>query len=115
GDDPDGDGLDNFTEFALGTPPLSGANGIPLPSANIEPVGEDDYLVLEFTRHPGEGDLQFSLQSSDDLATWTDSSIGFGEPVTNPDGSITSKLRDVVPFDRTSDLRRYLRLKVSGE
>ena len=115
GDDPDGDGLDNFAEFALGTPPLSGANGIPLPSASIASIGDDRYLVLEFTRQPGERELRFTLESSSDLATWTNSAIEVGTPITNPDGSLTSKLRDLTPFDSATGERRFLRLKISGE
>ena len=114
GDDPDRDGLDNFTEFALGTPPLSASNSIPLPLASIESVGGDDYLVLQFTRRPGDRELRFTLQSSDDLSRWTESAIQLGAPTTNPDGSITSKLRDEVPLAGAMAQRRYLRLKMTS-
>ncbi|MFT4549654.1 MAG: hypothetical protein ACI8XO_001026 [Verrucomicrobiales bacterium] len=105
--DPDNDRLDNFSEFALGTPPLSGVNGIPLPRAS---QNLDGHMILEFTRQPGERAVEFSLEASSDLQTWTESATASGAPITNPDGTITSKLRD--PIAATG--RRYLRLKMSS-
>lgn len=109
--DPDDDGLDNFTEFALGTPPLSRDNSVPLPRAGMATIGADSYLTLEFTRQPGDRAVEFAAQSSSDLSTWTESNSEVAPPVTNPDGTITTVLRDTVATGE----QRFIRLKMSAQ
>ena len=72
-------------------------------------LGNDSYFALEFTRANGARDVRFTLESSSDLLTWTESEIAFGIPTANPDGTVTQTLRDTSPAND----RRYLRLRMS--
>jgi len=113
GSDPDGDGFSNFAEFALGTPPNSIDNGLPNPIASLESFRGSDYLTMEFTRHPGERAVSFAVQTSSDLSAWEDSTTIVAPPTANPDGTITTKIRDNTPA--MPNQRRYIRLKMSAE
>ena len=61
--DPDGDGLENFAEYALGTDPL-------VLTPPLTAVKNSEGLVLTFERPAGLPDVLYAAVSSDDLIHW---------------------------------------------
>jgi len=69
--DPDLDGLNNLTEYALGTPPTRGNAGMSLESVRVTD-NSIAYAAIRFRRRVGATDLTYRVQVSEDLATWRD-------------------------------------------
>ncbi len=68
--DPDGDGLANLLEYALGGDPRSASPEIAPRTALAEAEG-GRFLVSGFTRpHPFPTDIDYRVETSDDLVTW---------------------------------------------
>jgi hypothetical protein len=96
--DPDGDGVANLLEYALGGDPLQGSNAI-LPVVS----SVNGRLQLTFLR--ARADVTYTVQGSSDLVTWADLA-------TNPDAVSTTT--PVVFTDSVSNpSRRFLRLKIT--
>lgn len=72
-DDPDGDGVPNYLEYAMGTGPLMAGARLPeLSAAGIEPA--TDAFSATYTRGTGSRDVAFILETTTDLAnpsSWT--------------------------------------------
>ncbi len=70
-EDPDGDGVVNLLEFALGGDPTS-------PEIDLLPVATYDSsaLLLSFTVSTDLGSATYSVESTTDLATWTTATPG---------------------------------------
>ena len=66
-DDPDGDGLANFAEYALRMNPLLAD---PLPIVRYEKQVNGYALIAEFPVRRDAADVAFGLEVSDDLKTW---------------------------------------------
>ena len=66
--DPDGDGVANLLEYALGADPLSSA------SRNLPSLVPGAYLTISFSRVTAASDLTYTVQVSSDLLTWLDGS-----------------------------------------
>lgn len=113
GTDVDGDGLTTFAEFALGTPVRSAANGYPVPRPALEKIGTDWHLTLEFTRPPGNLTVIYPPQVSSTLSAWSPTTTLVGTPVTHPDGSVTARYRDPLPYNPANPLPRFLRLHMA--
>lgn len=115
--DPDGDGIDNFREYAFGTNPREKNAGAG-PRQSSATSGGAEYLAIAFERNRTAADLQFVVQSSGDLVTWTDidpdgaNRVSLADPSpTNPQ-AVSYVVRDSVPMSGSQ--RRFLRLKVTG-
>jgi len=79
-DDPDGDGMVNLLEFALGTSPTSGAHGTPV---TVQDSG--DGPALRFVPVRDTSSVLYFVQSSMDLSDW----VSIPEvPITTPAGSL---------------------------
>ncbi|MBK1825687.1 sulfatase-like hydrolase/transferase [Haloferula rosea] len=79
-DDPDGDGMVNLLEFALGTSPTSGAHGSPV---TVQDSGTGP--ALRFVPVRNTTSLLYFVQSSVDLNDW----VSIPEvPITAPAGSL---------------------------
>lgn len=103
--DPDGDGIPNAVEFALGTPPREGGHG---------PAGSASWF-----EHEGKFHLQLSVprrrdrlavlavEVSSDLVQWH-SGAGYTEVVSDGEWWV---VRDLSPRDDANP-RRFIRLKV---
>ncbi len=108
--DPDGDGLANLTEFALGrNPRLADASGAW--STAVQKIGGVDYLTLTFKRRAPALDLTYAVQSSEDLAAWASGPVQVGSAVADGDGTETVTYRDTVAVGNGA--RRFLRVQVT--
>jgi hypothetical protein len=61
-DDPDGDSVSNLIEYAFGTSPME---------MNTTPSGEIVVGGVQFTLVAGHPDLEYMIEESNDLGTWT--------------------------------------------
>ena len=113
GADPDGDGVVNLLEYALGlNPRVAGVTG--LPTGGKVTTNGSQYLTLTYTQVIAAKDIIYTPQVSGDLATW---SAGAGNVVivstTNNADGVT---QTVVARDATalgSGAPRFLRLLVT--
>jgi len=67
--DPDGDGLNNFGEYALDGRPASAAS-----TGRLEPGWEEEngtvYATLSYPERAGASDVRYQIESSDGLGSW---------------------------------------------
>jgi hypothetical protein len=110
--DPDGDGLSNFVEYALGLDPQR-SEPTRRPHAAMENSGGLNYLTLQFTLSSSAIEAAVTFQVSGNLVDWL-----AGPPATallwetqNIDGTTTRKFRDTAPVEATP--YHFLRLGVS--
>ena len=68
GEDADGDGFDNFTEFAFGTDPTD-PNSHPNFSPAVMSTGQPELITVSFRRQAGAV-LDYFVESSTDLSHW---------------------------------------------
>ena len=102
--DPDGDGVPNLLEYALGGNPTS-ASSAPLPVGGIATSGGLSYLTLTFTPQQS-ADITYTVESTGSLtATWISNSL----PALTLGQSYT--YTDTVPV--SSGANRFLRLRVA--
>jgi hypothetical protein len=101
--DPDGDGMPNFAEYALGTDPLSATDR---PSVLILPPAGSEHLSITFRRAADPG-LLYEVLASDDLVGWDPvwSSTG----AENTAGPVT--VRD--PEASPGQPKRFMRLQIA--
>jgi hypothetical protein len=96
--DPDGDGLNNLLEYALGSTPDSSAS-----RPNLASQISDSKLQITFT--PQRSDVTYTIEASSDLTTWS--------PLTMPTLTVgqSTTVTDTVALG--AGTKRFLRLKVS--
>jgi hypothetical protein len=99
-DDPDGDGLANLLEYALGTAPDSSAS-----RPNLTSQISDLKLQLTFT--PQRSDVTYTIEASSDLSDWSNQTVLTGLTLGTP-----YTYTDTVALGGTTT-KRFLRLKVS--
>lgn len=75
-------------------------------SLSVEERNGNHFLLLAWPVNPQATDVTFSVESSEDLETWTD------EGTITPEGS-RGEYRDTAPMDDGVPPRRFLRLKVT--
>jgi 3-keto-disaccharide hydrolase len=106
-EDPDGDGLSNLVEYALGLDP-NGASVTGLPTQGIQEIDGKTYPTFTVTRNPAATALVFRPEISTDLTNWRS-----GEPdvVIIEDTPARLQVRDAAPMN--SVFRRFFRLVVA--
>lgn len=117
--DYDGDGLPNFTEYALGSSPTNSNAGAP-PSGNRS----GNHLSLGFQRNLAATDLTYAVEGTDDLTaiTWTTlatksgaaawAAVVPGVTISDPG---TGQVTVTDAADMATTPRRFLRLRVTGQ
>ena len=109
GDD-DSDGVSNYLEYYFGSDPKLYADA-PFASANVQRLGEDNYLTISFPRNT-LADASVEVEFSSDLRTWTSESKSF-ETISNiNNGNRVSKvtIRYMKPISNNSK-KVFFRLK----
>ncbi len=103
--DPDGDGLSNLFEYAIGTDP-NGSGVAGRYSALLAPDNGTEYLTVTALKNPAATDVQFSAEVSADLTGWTNDVTVLQNDTT------LFKVRDNTPVPAAP--RRFMRTKVTG-
>ena len=98
--DPDSDGSDNLMEYALGMEPL-----IPSPIGLPSLIGTTDWLTLDVQRNPAATDINYIIEVSSDLSSWTDQ-----ETTILQNTSTWLQARDNIRL--SNGLRRFIRLRL---
>lgn len=108
-DTPAGDSVSNLLKFAMGVPPLGGADGA-LPSATTSAVaGQPLGVGLVFAQNPGTLGIRYALEVSSDLKTWTEVPGQIDAVDALPEGAPLVRLRELTP---PAVSRRFGRLKI---
>ncbi len=113
-DDPDGDGLSNFYEFATGTNPTV-ANAPASVELWFENGPDGPRLKLRYWRHILAARMvKFEVQLSTDLQTWTDATALFTETgeVLNGNGYV-ERITLVQPLPGPPPAKQFARLKIT--
>ncbi len=117
--DPDGDGLTNLVEWALGLDPKKAQRGVWTPGQPGLPVqgwtsfGNSTFLSMQVRRPIGRTGVTYGAIVSGDLSSWG-AGVQEGTPTDNGDGTETVVFRDTVPAASTPPgTSRFIRLKVT--
>ena len=102
--DPDGDGLDNLFEYALGSDPFVAGSGGRF-AAGLAPDNGTEYLTVTALKNPAATDVRFSAEVSADLAGWTNDVTVLLNDLT------TFKARDNTPASLAP--HRFLRTRIT--
>jgi hypothetical protein len=113
--DEDGDGFNALLEYALGSDDKSGGS---LPSLILEKEasdGLDDFFTVSFRINLAAVGLQYSLQGSNDLESWTkEEEMIHVATDHNGDGTATMKFRSTNPANATS-AEKFYRIQVKAQ
>ena len=118
-EDQDGDGLNAFLEYAFGTSD-SDTKSKAFPSIKIDSLSINnelaEYLVFEFQKNTNAGGINYQIQTSNDLKTWSSASEEFTtlSSQNNDDGTESVIYRSNEKFQESSNAKFY-RLNVTIE
>jgi len=113
--DPDGDGIPNLTEYALGSDPNNAQSRPGMAGANVlDPNDGKKYLNLTFHRHLGMTDCTCHVETTQDLVHWQEGGgyTVLGNPVDDGNGSTETVIARVLAPVNSTD-KTFVRLRVS--
>ena len=110
--DPDGDGLVNLAEYALGSDPKLADTSL-RPAAGLQTINGQTFLTLTFRRLLLAEEVAYIVEISEDLVHWRTAAQLVGNPVLNIDGTQTVTYRDDIPVSSTG--YSFLRLSVQRQ
>jgi hypothetical protein len=113
-DDPDGDGVNNFSEFAFGTNPADRKSALAL-RASISVVGSNQVLTVRFRRRAGSV-LNYLIETSSDLKQWNTNAANLNLtqlPQTLFDGSGTAEVVYTLTSPAGSQSPGFLRVRAT--
>lgn len=102
--DPDFDGLQNLIEYSLDLNPMV-PNGAGLIS-DLETIGQDKFLRLTINKNPLATDINYSVQASENLNSWSTSG-------THVEVNTANQLRVRSTTPMSDESRQNLRLQVT--
>jgi hypothetical protein len=113
--DIDKDGFDNLLEYAGNTNPNSGVTAKPASiAAVVDPNDGKTYLTLTYTRRLPPRDVTYHVETSTDLATWSESAADIAELSSIDDGNgLTETVKARAKAAVTPGLQCFLRLRVT--
>ncbi len=101
--DTDGDGWSNASEYFFGTSPML-ASAHPSVAGILDPTvlgsGNRPYFVFTCTRSGESGDVNYAVEFSADMKTWTQDGVLISS-VTNANGTVTERWRSSQPAGAT--------------
>jgi hypothetical protein len=110
-------GIPNLLKYAFNLDPLSPSlTGLPITSIEVDPLDSLRYLTLRYRRLLSLGSLQYQIQTSLDLQSWSSDPLHFEElpsPSPNPDlltETVTIRLQP--SLDSPSTTSRFLRIQI---
>lgn len=112
--DPDGDGMENLLEYALGADPKNREvlGDFVQSSLATLPEGTNRYLSLTYLERVEKNGLEYQVQVGTDLVEWNEGSVEFArEDLGSGMNRVT--VRSVKPVDE--EVRQFVRLKVSTQ
>jgi hypothetical protein len=105
--DPDGDGRNNFEEYAFGGNPRVSENPAQ-PASSLVNVGGVDYLAITFTRRQNAIDTTYVVEVSGTLQSWVPMNFPVGTPTNLGNGLERVTYRDGQAFGADP---RYIRVR----
>lgn len=109
GDDPDGDGIDNLLEYALGGNPAV-ANRDLLPVIGVESEGDSAYLSIGYSKNALATGIDYVVEVSADLVNWDSNETNPGATVMVLEDAGSAIVRDATPISDAN--RRFIRLRI---
>lgn len=107
--DPDGDGIPNLLEYALGGNPALGEPAL-RPSVSTRLEAGRAYLTLTYSKNPAARGIVHIVETSSDLTTW---SSGPTATTVLSESAESAMVRDNTPLDDPNS-KRFIRLRVTA-
>jgi hypothetical protein len=107
---PAGDGIPNLIKYAIGLDPMTPTTSDVFLSRSIVEAGGQKYLAMTITRSAEAPDINYTVEVSPDLFTWTS---GPAEIVTLSESPTQLVVRDNTPVQDV--MARFIRLRVSTQ
>jgi hypothetical protein len=113
-DDPDGDGISNLMEYALGRAPnLPNTAGLPTAAPSLNPTTGQNHLVMTMTLNANASGITYVPQVTSNLTIWNSGGVHLktvSDTVSN--GVRTLVVRDLTPLGGVTG-SRFMRLSVA--
>jgi hypothetical protein len=111
--DPDGDGIENLIEYALGLDPTtSSREGLPKPG--VEQIGGERYLTLSFSSPDNLAGVTYVVRVAGDLSDWQPGAAHVrSAPDPEREGFTVHTYRDTQPLSASN--RRFIQLVVQED
>ena len=114
--DPDGTGIPNLLKYAFNTDaPGAGRSRLPNTTAERDSADNKVYFTLIYSRRIGSTELDYTVEVSDNLASWDGTGAQFeqiGSPSPNTDG-VTEQVKVRVKTPVANLSRKFLRVSAA--